>query len=125
MATGLFLLSRPAVQVEPNLTSQPPDGVNAHSRLSRAAVAVTRTGSGPSADTALGGTVSRDQARPFQVSAHKSMIPLHHHRIFIRFESSQLQGILARQPANPRSLKEIIADAKKQHAEALAYLATR
>jgi hypothetical protein len=63
------LLSRPAVQLEPNLTSQPPDGVNAHSRLSRAAVAVTRTGSGPSADTALGGTVSRDQARPFQVSA--------------------------------------------------------
>jgi hypothetical protein len=33
--------------------------------------------------------------------------------------------VLARQPANPRSLKEIIADAKKQHAEALAYLATR
>jgi hypothetical protein len=33
--------------------------------------------------------------------------------------------VLSRPPANPRSHEEIIADAKKRHAEALAYLAAR
>jgi hypothetical protein len=33
--------------------------------------------------------------------------------------------VTARPPANPRSPEEIIADAKKRHAEALAYLAAR
>jgi hypothetical protein len=33
--------------------------------------------------------------------------------------------VLARKPANPRSLEEIIADAKKRYAKALAYLAAK
>ena len=33
--------------------------------------------------------------------------------------------VLSRPPANPRSHEEIIADAKKRHVKALAYLAAR
>jgi hypothetical protein len=33
--------------------------------------------------------------------------------------------VTARPPANPRSREDIVADAKKRHAEALAYLAAR
>jgi hypothetical protein len=33
--------------------------------------------------------------------------------------------VRTRPPANPRSHEDIIADAKKRHADALAYLATR
>jgi hypothetical protein len=33
--------------------------------------------------------------------------------------------VTPRPPANPRSFEEMLADAKRRHAEALAYLATR